>query len=215
MIGEELIRYDKTREYVFFDCESCNLNLAAPENLPWQWGWKHCTLERTISEGSFLVKWPNLRVSKGAARITGFYQPKVDQYGITPEEGLERIESLLSDPKVTLVAHNALNFDIYLHQIHRRALGLSEDYSYLGRLIDSNAIAKAWKLGVKIPKDSIEFLAFQYKMAGYFEKGLKTSILSLCSELEVPYDPSLAHDALYDVQLLEKIWKKLIWKVEL
>lgn len=215
MLGEELLRYDRKQEYVFFDCETCNLNLASPKNVPWQWGWVRANLNGVIEERSVFVKWPEINVSKDAARITGFYLPRVLEEGIEPEEALDELEKVIYDPNVILVAHNALNFDVYLHQIHRTNLGRPVDYSYFNRLIDSIAIAKAIKHKLTPPKNPLDFLAFQYKMSGYWVKEVKTSIKALCSEYEVPYEEGRAHDAVYDCHLLYQLWKKMICQIEL
>lgn len=214
MIGENLLRFNKTQKYIFWDTETCNLNLVHKENVPWQYAWIEATLDNVISKGNILIKWPKINISKKAAMITGFSQEAVDTLGISPEEALRKIDAFMYDPQYLLVAHNGLNFDVYLHNIHRRLLGKETDYSYIERSIDTVALARAIKYEVQPLPDEDKVL-FQYKFANTMRKGIKTSIASLCQEMDIPYDAQLAHNASYDVNLLYQIWKQLVWKIEI
>lgn len=214
MIGENLLRFNKEQKYIIFDSETCNLNLMWEENVPWQWAWKECTLSQVISENDILVKWPKINISKKAAFITGFNQAKVDLYGIPPEEALEMIEKWIYDPQYIIIAHNALGFDIFMHNIHRKALGKAPDFSYMPRVIDTVTLARAIAVGTQ-PKPEDDRLLFQYKFANYFKKGIKVSIQALCTQFGIPYDGAQAHSALYDCGLLYEIWKKIVYQIEL
>ncbi len=193
MIGEELLRYNKKKIYLATDCESCNLNVQNLDNKPWEWAWCRFTLDGVIEEKSVLVQWPEIKIGKKAAEMTGFYQGKIDTYGVSPEEALEELEA----------------------QLYDKSCGKSTDYSYLNRLIDTNCIARAVAHNLTPPKDPLDFLAFQYKMAGLRTKGIKTSQKALCAEYGIPYDESCAHSGIYDVGLLREIWKQLVWKCEI
>jgi DNA polymerase III epsilon subunit-like protein len=214
MLGENLLRFDKARKYISLDCESCNLNLLDRANKPWQWAWVEFTLDKVISRKDFYVKWPKLKVSKDAARITGFYQHNIDVNGVDPAVVLEELDKVIYNPEYTLLIHNGLGFDVYLHSIHRREFGKPVDYSYLSRVLDTNALAKAMALGIK-PREGESLLAFQYKMTNFVRKGLRSSVQFLCGELDIPHDPKAAHDAKYDVEQLMYIWKKLVWQLEI
>ena len=214
MIGENLLRYNKTQRYLIFDCETCNLNLMDTQNVPWQWSWVDCTIQNVINKGNAFVKWPVINISLKVAQMTGFYQHTIDEEGIPPEEALERLDALIYDPQYRLIVHNGLNFDVFLHNIHRRLVGKPTDYSYLDRLIDTNALARAIKLEAKPQKDE-DLLAFQYKFANDRTKGIKSSIESLCKEFDIYYDFEAAHDARWDVETLTKIWQKLVWQIEI
>ena len=214
MIGDNLLRFKPHQKYVVFDCETCNLNLLDVRNCPWQWGWKVCTLKETISESDYLVQWPEIAISKDAQELTGFYQRRVDEEGKSPEFVLAEFEKVLYDPQYLLIAHNALNFDVYLHQIHRKLLGKPINYDYLPRLLDTNALARAWRLNSH-PKEGEDRLSFQYKFANLYVKGIKTSLRVLAPEFNIEYDAKAAHDAMYDVRVLHQVWQQLVYKLEI
>ncbi len=215
MIGEELLRYNKQQEYLLCDNETCNLNLQSLENIPWNIGWSRCTLDRIIEEKEIFVQWPEIKIGKKAAEITGFYQGKVDAYGISPQQALDEFEAQIYDPNVIILCHNWLGFDGSILAIHQRNLGKKPDFSYLNRLIDTNCIARAIAHSITPPKDQLDFLAFQYKMSGLRTKGIKTSVKALCDQYGIEYDESVAHQALYDCKLLRQIWLKQIWACEI
>lgn len=214
MIGDNLLRYNKEQRYLVFDCETCNLNLMDTQNVPWQWSWIDCTLNGIISKGNAFVQWPVINISRKVAAMTGFYQRTIDEEGKKPKEALDELETLLYDPKYKLIVHNGLRFDVYMQNIHRRLVGKPTDYSYLNRILDTNALARAIKLDAKPQKDE-NFLGFQYKFANDRTKGTKSSIESLCKEFEIYYDFQAAHDARWDVETLVKIWQKLVWQIEI
>ena len=214
MIGNNLLRFKPHQKFVVFDCETCNLNLLDVKNVPWQWAWRVCTLKEVISEHNYFVQWPEIPISKEAALITGFYQRRIDEQGKPPAQVLEELEKYIYDPQYLLIAHNALNFDVYLHQIHRKLMGKRVNYDYLPRLLDTNALARAWRLNSQ-PREGEDLLAYQYKFANLYVKGLKTSLKVLAPEFNIEYDAKSAHDALYDVEVLHKIWQQLVYKIEI
>ncbi|NJO61243.1 MAG: hypothetical protein HC836_24220 [Richelia sp. RM2_1_2] len=213
MLDTHLLRFNKKQKYLIADCETCNLNLALDKNLPWQWAWQVSSLEEEkIEFKNIYINWPGLKVSKEAALLTGYDANTVSAKGISPQEALKILDSYLYDEQYIIVMHNGLNFDVYLHNIMRRVLGKKSDFSYLKRFIDSNAIARAWKYGVKLNGDR---LSFQYKFANAKLKGIKTSIMSLSKEFDIPYNPQMAHKAEYDINLNWQIFKKLIFNYEI
>jgi len=95
-----------------------------------------------------------------------------------PEEVWRKFAKLLYSPDVRAVGHNLLGFDYGMISSWRAAMGMSYNHSWLYRpLIDTNALAKAyykgWKPEVANPET---FLAWQYKVLDYREKGLKSSL---------------------------------------
>lgn len=224
MIDEHLIRFNKKQKFLFFDTETCNLNLVHDKNLPWEYAWQLCTLDEILTEEEYLVNWEltgrPIEISDDAARFTGYWgkRPKLLVEGIHPEELLEKFEPLLYDPEIIPIAHNGLGFDVYMHNIHRRLCGKKSDYSYVKRFIDTNAIARGVKLDVSLPnsKDTgFEVISHQYKMYGNPVKGVKTSIRALCADFGIEYDEAKAHAALYDVNLLRQIFRHIVFKTEL
>jgi len=221
MVGENLLRYDKEQVYNLYDYETCNLNLVHEKNLPWEYASWLVTKDKVLEKKYFLINWEKagrkLEVSDDAARLTGFYTkyPKLMTEGLHPEEALERIEKDFDNSKIIPVAHNGFGFDVYMQNLMRKILGKKPDYSYIKRYIDTNLIARAWKLEVPFPADRKDLLSFQYKMSSHRVKGVKTSIKALCADFGIEYDETRAHDSSYDCGRLYEILKQLLWKVEI
>lgn len=214
MVGENLLRFNKEQKYVIFDGETCSLNLLSPDNKCWNWAWMVCTIDRVISRHNHFVNWDDLNVLPEAAAITGFSKELIEEKGKEPEYVLNELDKYLYDDQYKLVAHNGLGFDVYIHNIHRHLLGRPTDYSYIPRMLDTNALMKAYKLGAK-PSKGEDLIAFQYRYNNFHAKGIKTNIKHLCGELKIPYVESTAHRADYDVEVLYAIFKQVLFKLEI
>lgn len=210
MIGSTLLRYAKDQEYVLFDFETSGLNLFY--DLPWQCSFIICTLERIIETHDYYVRWDDLRMSKGAASLTGFNMDEYRHLARDPKEVLDIFESAIRPETRRPLGHNIIGYDTMIHQVWRRKLGLPTDYSYLPRAIDTNAIAKAYKKGIKI--DQVNLLAFQYKMLNYHERGLKSSLSTMAKDLDIPFNEYDLHKGHKDIELNWQVWRKLVWQIE-
>lgn len=213
-MNDSLLRFNKNQKYLIFDFETCNLNLASLDNKPWQLAFLICKGDKLISSKDYYIKWDNLNISKDAAKITGFSRAKYNKLGKDPKEVLKDFESYLFDPEYIVLGHNILGFDIYIHNIFRKCLGLHTKYSYLDRAIDTNALARGIKLGIKINEDD-DRLSWQYRLANHRERGLKTSITQLCKDYDIDFDKEKLHDALYDIEKNFEIFKRQLWQIEI
>jgi DNA polymerase III epsilon subunit-like protein len=214
MIGENLLRFNRKQKYLSLDCETSSLNLQARNNLPWEYGWTLFTLDGVIEEKEYHVKWPQLKTGEMKIRklvddMTGFSR-KFENYDswTDPETVLNEFEKHLYNPEIIPIAHNGLGFDVYMHNTHRKVLGRPSDYSYIERFIDTNAVAKGWKLGYNW--EGKNRIAAQYQLLDHRVRGMKTSIKALCKEFGIEYDIARAHHATYDVSLMNQIFRKLI-----
>jgi DNA polymerase III epsilon subunit-like protein len=210
----ELLRFDKNQKYILFDLESCSLNLQHPSNKPWQVGFILGRGEYIQSLHCHYVKWPDLKVSPEASIVTHF---SYEIYNCEAEDALKilnKFEQYLFDESYLIVGHNILGFDVYLHQIWRRLLGKPTDFSYINRCIDTNALAKATKLGISYNKKEL-LLAFQYRMLDRIEKGLKTRLEVLGKEYGIDFDKEKLHDAGNDVKLNWEVWNKLKYQIDI
>lgn len=197
------------QKYLIWDLETCNLNLLN-NNLPWQIGFLLAEGNKIINSKSYMLKWPNLKVSEGAARATRFNMTEYKAKAVNPAPVLEEFESYLYNKDYSIIYHNGLGFDTYVHNIWRNALGKNEpDFSYLDRVYDTNALAKGIKLGIKRQKNQ-NFLAYQYSMLSIVQKGLKTNLTSLGKELGIEFNYETLHNATEDVKLNFIIWNKWI-----
>lgn len=213
-VGENLLRYHKTQKYFIIDAETCHLNLLSNyTNYPWQWAYGIYTLEQgLIEQKNIYVKWPHkdFHVGKEAARITRFDPRVIKERGITPEQALQYIDKYFYDPDFIPVMHNGMGFDIHIHNLHRRKLGLKTDYSYFNRMIDTVALGRAYNMNISSVKRTE-----QLRFAMLKKRGLRTSLGAMCKKFDIDYDTKLAHDALYDIEKNWDILKALLWKVEI
>ena len=116
-------------------------------------------------------------------------------------------EKYLYDPEYYSIGHNVLGFDIYIHNILRKACGKKSDYSYINRMFDTNCLAKAFKMNLKKPDSNLTL--WQSKLNNYRKKGMKTSQGFLLKEFGIEHDPKKLHDAIYDVKMTLEIFHQL------
>lgn len=203
-IGADLLRFSN-RKLLIFDTETNGLNLQH-DTLPFQCAWSVADRFKVLESHQYYLKWPDYRMSKRAAEITGF-NPNWVKTGTDPEQVLRAFESYLTDPQYILIAHNGI-YDIYVYQLWRRAFGLKPNWEPLSRLVDTNLLARAYKEGWK--PDRANLKAWNYKALAAFRKGVKTNLPLMCKELGIPMDESRTHTADYDFWLTWQVYLKLI-----
>jgi len=211
MIGAELLRYDKNRKYLVADFETTGLNLGYA--LPWQVSYAVFTMDKIIEEHDFLIFWPDLKMSVGAARVTGFNYEGYKQNAIDPEMVLKSLDAYLYDENIYPMGHNFCGYDCMIHGVWRRRLGLEEDYSYLERAYDTVALSKAYKKGIKLDRENMQ--ASQMKALGIVERGLKTNLAAMGKELHISFDENGLHNSLNDIRLNIEVFRQLVWKLEI
>ena len=210
-MNESLLRFDRNQKYLVFDTETEGLNLV--NSRPWQVAWIVTQGDKVLEEHDVYVGWDDLEVSKDAARVTGFSKQDYERRAIDCSDAMKKFASYLYNPDYKIVGHNLLNFDVYIVNVWRKLLNLTSDYSFIDRLIDTRSIATA--IAKNIPVDKENFLAWQYKMVNYIERGLKTSQATLLKRYDIPHDPKRLHDALYDIMMNYKIFRKQLYEIEL
>lgn len=211
---ESLLRFKKNQKYMFFDYETCNLNLVSEDNKPWQLAFIVTDLKREVDKADYLVKWDNLNVSKEAARITGFNKKKYDRQSVCSQKALDHFEKYLYDDSIIKVGHNILGFDLYIHNIHRKLCGEKPDYSYIKDCIDTVCIARAIKKSINKPKET-DMVSWQYRLLNLRERKLKVNLQQCCKDYDISFDPEKLHDALYDIERNVDVFKKMIWDIEI
>lgn len=210
---EGLLRFKTNQKYLFFDYETCHLNLTSKENKPWQLAFLLTQGNEVLEKADYWLKWKDLKVSEGAARVTGWTKAKYDKKAGDPKEALEHFEKHLYDEDVIPVGHNILGFDVYIHNIHRKLLGKKTDYSYINRCLDTACIAKAIKKEIK-PSAKENRLAWQYRLTNLIERKLKVNLTQCCKDYDLKFDPKKLHDALYDIKMNAEVFNKMIWNIE-
>ena len=210
-MNESLLRFDRNQKYLVFDTETEGLNLV--NSRPWQVAWIVTQGDKVLEEHDVYVGWDDLEVSKDAARVTGFSKQDYERRAIDCSDAMKKFASYLYNPDYKIVGHNLLNFDVYIVNVWRKLLNLTSDYSFIDRIIDTRSIATA--ISKNIPVDKENLLAWQYKMVNYIERGLKTSQATLLKRYDIPHDPKRLHDALYDIMMNYKIFRKQLYEIEL
>lgn len=203
---EDLLRYNFEQKYLILDTETEGLNLV--NTRPWQISWIIAKGKSIISKNDRYVKWNNLKVSDGAAKVTdfdfNFYSSKAE----SPEKVISDLWSDLSDENCIIVGQNLLNFDVYVLNNVRKLLGLKPDYSYVSRILDTRALAVAIALGQKdLEKNNPKL---QYSYISHRDKKIKASQGFLLKHYGIEHDPHMLHNALYDIEMTFKIFQKQI-----
>jgi DNA polymerase III alpha subunit (gram-positive type) len=205
-----LLRFKKKQKYVVFDFETEGLNLRYSK--PWQLGFIIAEGKQVQHEYNLHIDFPDLNISEDAKRITRFSQAIHDKKKKDKCEVLDCFEKFLYDPDYLIVGHNILGFDIYIHNMLRLACGKQSDYSYMDRTLDTNCLAKAYRMNLKKPDGNLTF--WQCKLNNYIKRGMKTNQKVLLKEFDIEFEEDKLHDAIYDVKMNLEIFHKLIWKVE-
>lgn len=208
MIGSNLKRFQPDRRYFVSDDETTGLNLFA--SLPWQIAGLVADAKQVYEREEHYIWWPDLKVSAQAAAITRFNYAVYKDRAEDPAKVLAWLEERLYDTSVDVVGQNFF-YDGYIHKTLRHLLGLKPDWSWMVRMYDTNCLSKAYRMGVK--PDLTNFLAWQWKMQSHHAK-LKTRLETMCGEFQIPFDPTRAHDALYDIEKTRDLYEKLKWAVE-
>lgn len=211
---QNLLRFKDKQKYFLFDLETCHLNLSSTDNKPWQIGYILGEGKNIIDMKAHMIKWDELNITEGAARVTHFNRDNYLSRAVDPILILDEIEQYIYNDEYIILGHNILGFDVYIHNIWRRLLGRKTDYSYISRCLDTNALAKSIKLNRNLGKNE-NLTAFQYRLLDHKEKGLKTNLTVLGKEYGIDFDPEKLHDAGNDVDLNWKIWNKMVWQLEI
>lgn len=211
-MNENLLRFNKQQKYLFFDFETCCLNLGSLDNKPWQLGFIVIENGKIKLKKDYWILWPDLKMSDAAARMTGWTKKKYDAKASDAKAILDEFESYLYDESYINVGHNILGFDIYIHGIYRKCLGKQPDYSYINRSIDTLCLAKAIKNEIKFNKDDI-FFDWQYRLNNFYDRKSKKKLIDLCKYYDIPIDENKLHDAMYDIEQNYEVFKKMLWEI--
>jgi len=213
-MNENLLRFKKDQQYLFFDFETCCLNLGSLDNKPWQLGYIVIENGKITKKKDCWIKWKDLKMSDAAAKMTGWTKEKYDSKAMNAKDILDEFESYLYNESYINVGHNILGFDIYIHGIYRRCLGKNPDYSYIKRSIDTLCLAKAIKNNISFSKDD-NFFNWQYRLNNMIDRKTKKKLIDLCKDYDIAIDPDKLHDAMYDIEQNYEVFKKMLWEVEI
>jgi len=213
---EDLLRFDKTKTYCFFDLETFNLNLNFKFNRPWQFGLVMVKGDDIFESKDLLINWTketDMSVGEEAARITRYDHQKLLKLGITPREAWTIVEPYFEKCDY-LIGHNILNFDLYLIRGYAEYLNAPWKH-YIKKMIDTRSLAQGYKLGIPYNKGKDDLIEYQYKMSNKIVRGVKTNLTALGKEYNIEHDYENLHDAITDLQLNVKVWNKLKYQIEI
>ena len=203
---DELLRFNFNQKYLVIDCETEGLNLI--NSRPWQVSWFTAKGKFIEKKNDRFLEWPNLKVSEGAARITGFDLNKHKRVQEDPKKVLDDLWPIISNPEYIVIGQNLLGFDVYVLNTLRKKCGLESDYSYIPRVIDTRSLAIAIGTGHKELARGDIFS--QYRFLNHRDKKIKASQGSLLKQYNIDHDPSRLHDGLYDIEMTFKIfWQQI------
>lgn len=211
---EDLLRFKNNQKYLFFDFETCCLNLGSTDNKPWQLGFMVINNGKIVKKRDYWIHWDDLKMSEAAAKMTGWTSVAYKQKAQDASKILAEFEHYLYDESYINVGHNILGFDIYIHGIFRRCLGKQPDYSYISRSIDTLCLAKAIKNEIRISKND-NFFNWQYRLNNMIDRKTKKKLIDLCKDYNIAIDASKLHDAMYDIEQNYEVFKKMLWEVEI
>eukprot|EP01043_Picozoa_sp_COSAG02_P013551 COSAG02_NODE_544_length_20555_cov_485.488170_13_plen_211_part_00 len=210
-MNESLLRFNKKQRYVVFDTETEGLNLVTSR--PWQVAWMVVEGDKIIEKNDLFIEWPDLQVSEGAAKVTGFTEKEYNRRCEPPKQVWEKFSKDLYNPDNLIIGQNLLGFDVYMVNIWRRLMNLGADYSFIPRILDTKALATAIAKEMPVVKD--DFIGWQYRLLNYRERGLKTSQATLLKKYNIDHDPKRLHDALYDIEMNFKVFRKQLFDLEI
>ena len=213
-MNENLLRFKKNQNYLFFDFETCCLNLGSLDNKPWQLGFIVINNGKIVKKKDYWIRWSDLKMSEAAAKMTGWTQVVYDKKAEDAKMILAEFEQYLYDESYINVGHNILGFDIYIHGIFRRCLGKNPDYSYIKRSIDTLCLAKAIKNEIKFSQND-NFFNWQYRLNNMIDRKSKKKLMDLCKDYDISIDESKLHDAMYDIEQNYEVFKKMLWEVNI
>lgn len=210
-----LLRFDSEQKYLIFDTETCNTNLLI-SNYPWQIGFLIVNSSKILEKHNYYIFWDDIlnKISEGAKKHTRFDYETYKRYARPQKEILDIFESYLYNDEYIKLGHNIYHFDIFVHNQWRRENKLASNYSYLPNTLDTDAIARAWKLGIKEIKRK-DWVQSMFKFGSYAQKGMRTNLTSLGKEFGIDVDYDNLHDALNDVSLNLLVWDQLKYKINI
>lgn len=202
-------KLDINQRIYFADTETEGLNLNTSR--PWEFAWVVMENGVIVDSQSRYLWWEDLNVNPKAAEVTGFNYKKYEKIAKCPKEVYKEIAPWFFGNDL-LGFHNGLKFDVYQIRNWFREIGESTDFDWVSRVVDTNALAKAFLSGARPEFDNFD--AWQLRWANFIKKGLKSNVTYLCNEWGIEIDASRTHQGDYDCFLTAQIFKKLAYNFQ-
>ena len=194
------------QKYLVFDTETEGLNLHSSKT--WQLSWIVCQGNRVIETHDKFIKHKELNIPEVVKKLTRF---DWDSYNAKAESLISvwsKFEKYLFDPQYIVVGQNLLGFDVYMIAHLQRMLGQQPDYSYLPRIYDTRALAKAYREELEKPRGD-DLLSWQYKIINDRRLKAKVSQNQLLKFFDIDFEEEKLHDALDDIKMCYQVFLKL------
>jgi len=199
------------QKYLVVDTETEGLNLHSSK--AWQLSWIVCQGNKILEEHDEFIAHKNLNIPEVVKKMTGFNWDKYNQKSKSLSKVWSKFENYLYDPQYIIVGQNLLGFDVYMLALLQKMLGQQPDYSYLPRIYDTRALAKAYRENLDKPKDNL--LILQYKIIKNRSLKAKVSQGTLLKFFDIDHDESKLHDALYDIKKCFEVFCELKRRMDL
>ena len=193
------------QKYLVFDTETEGLNLHSSKT--WQLSWIVCQGNKVLETHDKFIKHKELNIPEVVRKLTGFDWDKYNSKAESLISVWSKFEKYLFDPQYIVVGQNLLGFDVYMVSHLQRMLGQEPDYSYLPRIYDTRALAKASREELDKPRGDL--LSWQYKIINDRTLKAKVSQNQLLKFFDIDFDEEKLHDALYDIKMCYKVFLKL------
>ena len=193
------------QKYLVFDTETEGLNLHSSKT--WQLSWIVCQGSKVLETHDKFIKHKELNIPEVVRKLTGFDWDKYNSKAESLISVWSKFEKYLFDPQYIVVGQNLLGFDVYMVSHLQRMLGQEPDYSYLPRIYDTRALAKAYR--EELDKPSGDLLSWQYKIINDRTLKAKVSQNQLLKFFDIDFEEDKLHDALYDIKMCYKVFLKL------
>tara|TARA_R100000734_G_C3266378_1_gene63552 strand:+ start:16 stop:630 length:615 start_codon:yes stop_codon:yes gene_type:complete len=193
------------QKYLVIDTETEGLNLHSSKT--WQLSWIVCQGNKILEEHDEFISHKNLNIPEVVKKMTGFNWDKYNKKSKSLTKVWSKFEDYLYDPQYIIVGQNLLGFDVYMLALLQKMLGQQPDYSYLSRIYDTRALAKAYRENLDKPKDNM--LSWQYKLINERSLKAKVSQGTLLKFFDIDHDESKLHDALYDIKKCFEVFCEL------
>ena len=106
-----------------------------------------------------------------------------------------------------------LNFNVYILNSLCNSLCIELDPSYIDRCVDTLSLAKAIHLNLEY-NNNTSLIEWQYKLCNLHKRGLKVSMQKLLEKYDIYHTEGMLHNAVYDINMNFKIFRKQLWEIE-
>lgn len=207
------LSYNNKQKILVADSETEGLSLV--RHRPWEIAYS-LTQGNKVIESKVLYPWfPDLKVGKRAAEVTGFSFEKYRDLSTPKEDVWEELKSYLYDPNILICGHNFIGFDIFM--IRNLALACKDWPGWEGfieKVIDTLCLSRMYHNGDK--PDPNNFLASQLKEIGKPKRGSpKANLAAMAKCFNIEVDETKTHSGKYDTFLTSLVLNKLIYALDI